>query len=90
MIWPDIVIGVGQFIFAAATLPAILGEQKPPFSMSLITALTLYAFGAAYWHLGLYTALAAVLVCGTCWAILAWQVGAGTVLVLFAAWLDHD
>lgn len=73
MTWQDAVIAVGQALFAAALVPALLGTQKPPRSTCALTGLTLLAFAAAYGSLDLWGSASAASVCGVLWLVLLWQ-----------------
>lgn len=70
MIWQDMVFMLGQAAFAAALLPAIYGPMKPPRMTCGVTAVSLYAYVAAFFTLGLYSGAVTTLVCAVCWSIL--------------------
>src|SRR3954465_1588288 len=73
MSWQDWVIGVGQFLFALALVPAIRASEKPPLSTCALTAALLMAFCAAYASLGLWLAASSVALFSGMWTALARQ-----------------
>jgi hypothetical protein len=74
MTWQDVVIAVGQFVFAAALIPSVRGRQKPALTSSLITATGLTVFGICFATLGLWLSVAGVWTSAAMWWVLAWQV----------------
>lgn len=73
MTWQDAVVAVGQALFAAALIPAVLGAQKPPRSTCALTGFTLLAFAAAYGSLALWWSAGVASICGALWLTLLWQ-----------------
>jgi hypothetical protein len=68
--WQDWVFSVGQLVFLVALLPCIIGDNKPEWSTSLITAITLSFFAYTYTTLRLTcSALTAALVAGAWWVL---------------------
>lgn len=71
--WQDLAISVAQIVFIMALVPAIIGNEKPPFITSLATGVALLIITASYVSLGLWFS---ALMCGlatTGWFILAYQ-----------------
>lgn len=73
MIWQDVVIGIGQFVFALALVPAIVSEEKPPRSTCAMTGGLLAVFAMVYATLDLWLATLACAICATCWLVLMIQ-----------------
>jgi len=74
MSWQDALIATGNFMMAAALIPAIRSsDEKPPLASSLPTAGFLKDFGVAFLTLGLWLAMAGVWSGAIAWWILAWQ-----------------
>jgi hypothetical protein len=73
MSWQDVIFTVGQLIFFLALLPFLWQPEKPPLSVAIPTATTIYAFAIAYTSLGLtYSGIMAVIT-GSTWAVLGLQ-----------------
>tara|TARA_Y100000310_G_C20559612_1_gene752358 strand:+ start:752 stop:937 length:186 start_codon:yes stop_codon:yes gene_type:complete len=53
MIWQDIVLTIGAWIFSIALLPSVFGKDKPALSSSVMTAPVLYLFSYVYLSLDL-------------------------------------
>lgn len=73
MIWQDVVVGAGQFIFALSLIPAIRSSRKPPFSTCLITGMMLLAYVIAFITLHLWWSALSCAICAIMWIILALQ-----------------
>ncbi len=73
MHWQDIVISVGQYIFALALLPSIFSADKPALSSSVLTAVVIIVFGATYVTLGMWSSAIASAVLALGWSVLAFQ-----------------
>jgi len=73
--WQDIVIAVGQWIFAIALIPALRakGKDKPPISTSLLTGTILIIFAFTFFTLNLWNAAVSALVVSVCWFTLVIQ-----------------
>jgi cell division protein FtsW (lipid II flippase) len=71
--WQDIVLTVANFTFVVALLPALLKDEKPPVSTSVMTAVALVAIAATNASLGLWFAAGVVGITATLWAALAVQ-----------------
>lgn len=76
MTWQDITIGIGQFMFAVALIPAIRDPRnKPPISTCMATFILLIVFAFAYSSMQMWITTASVLLCACGWFALAWQQG---------------
>jgi heme O synthase-like polyprenyltransferase len=73
MIWQDIVLSIGQWIFVIALLPSVFGNDKPALSSSVLTGAVLAVFAFVYATLGLWSSVAAGSAISITWFILAWQ-----------------
>ena len=73
MIWQDVVLMVGGFIFAIALFPSILSAHKPSRITCLLTGIVLLAFMGAYATLGLTLATISTALTALCWFILLGQ-----------------
>ena len=67
MIWQDIVLSIGGFLFSVALLPAIKAKEKPPRSSCLLTASILTVYCAVYASLSLWLAFFSGLLTAACW-----------------------
>ena len=57
MIWQDLVLMIGGFIFAPSLIFTILGKEKPPVKTSLPTALVLTIYLIVYASMHFWLAL---------------------------------
>ena len=73
MIWQDIVLMVGSFIFSIALIPTVRGKDKPALSTSLLTSGVLSVFVICFFTLGLYLAAISGILTTIMWVILALQ-----------------
>ncbi len=73
MHWQDIVISVGQYIFALALLPSIFSADKPALSSSVLTSVIIIVFGVVYGTLGMWSSVVASAVLAVGWSVLAFQ-----------------
>ncbi len=70
MVWQDIVMAVGQFIFFVALIPTIKAKEKPALSTCVVTAVILTAYIPTLWTLRLYTGMTStVLIAGGWWTL---------------------
>jgi len=53
LIWQDYVLAIGNWLFAIALIPTIIGKDKPAFSTSIMTSVILTIFAFCYFSLGL-------------------------------------
>jgi hypothetical protein len=73
MSWQDIVVGIGQALFAIALIPALRSLHKPPRSTCILTGTILLIFSATFATLDLKWGSATAAVCGALWLVLWWQ-----------------
>ncbi len=73
MIWQDILMMVGGFIFSVALLPSVLGKEKPARSSCLITGTILTSYVVAMATLGLWLSAGATVLTATMWFVLLLQ-----------------
>jgi len=73
MSWQDILLSIGQFVFAVALLPSVFSKDKPAVSTSLMTGTVLVAFAFTYSTLKLWSAATFAAVVGIIWLILFFQ-----------------
>ena len=74
MIWQDVVIGVGNWIFVLALIPSIISNKKPAIATSLITAVVVTVFSYCFFTLELYHSMISSIAVGVSWWILFLQV----------------
>lgn len=70
VIWQDIVLMIGGFIFAPSLVISIANNVVMPVATTLPTALVLLAFVGCYLTLGLRLAAFATALTAICWGIL--------------------
>jgi len=73
MPWQDVVITIGQTIFAVALIPSIIGKDKPALTSSLVTGTFLIIFAFTFATLSLWLAVISSTINGVLWFILAYQ-----------------
>ncbi|MFP4616740.1 MAG: hypothetical protein ACLFNR_01085 [Candidatus Paceibacterota bacterium] len=73
MIWQDIVLSVGQWVFILALLPSIFSSEKPAILTSLITGLVLAVFAFTFYTLELLASAVSTACVSLTWAILVFQ-----------------
>ena len=73
MTWQDVVLAVGQVVFAAALIPMLRAKRKPPLKTSIPTGLFLIAFAVVYASLHLTFAMVMASIAGCLWLTLACQ-----------------
>ena len=73
LIWQDVVLSVGQLVFAVALVPAIRAKEKPPLITSVMSGLVLATFAVAFATLGLWFSAATVAVVSVLWLVVAYQ-----------------
>lgn len=73
MIWQDLVISIGQFVFIVSLMPTLLSKDIPPIKTSLPTGLFLLLFGFSFLTLGMYMASLTSTINGIEWLILSYQ-----------------
>lgn len=70
VVWQDIVLMIGGFIFAPSLIVSILQRTEMPILTSLPTAIVLTAFVACYLSLKLKLAAVATTLTALCWYVL--------------------
>lgn len=73
MVWQDLVLSAGSFVFFLALIPSVIGKDKPAFSTSVMTGSVLAVFTVTYFTLGLWLATFTTSLASILWAILAIQ-----------------
>lgn len=73
MIWQDIVLTIGNFVFLIALFPTVFDNNKPPLSTSIPTGLCLLSFAIVYFSLNLWYSSIVVGLAGLTWSIIAYQ-----------------
>ena len=73
MIWQDLVLMVGGFIFSIALIPSIIGKGKPAKSSCLLTGAVLTIYCLVYATLNLWLAFISGTLTALCWWILLIQ-----------------
>ena len=73
MIWQDIVLSVGQWIFILALLPSVLGKDKPAFATSLTTGIVLAVFAFTFSTLSFWASAISTGCVSLVWFVLAYQ-----------------
>lgn len=74
MIWQDVVLAIGGWLFAFALLPSLLrSNTKPARETCLLTAGVLTVFVVVYVSLGLMLAMVSTAATALCWWILLAQ-----------------
>lgn len=73
MIWQDVVMTIGQFIFALALIPTIIANRPPTKGTCLITAIVATFYIPTLLSLGLKVSFLATILVATGWWILFFQ-----------------
>ncbi len=73
MVWQDIVIFIGQWVFVIAIIPTILGKEKPALSTSIVTGTVLVIFALTYLTLKLWLSTISASMISAAWFLLALQ-----------------
>ncbi|OGG47253.1 hypothetical protein A2671_02625 [Candidatus Kaiserbacteria bacterium RIFCSPHIGHO2_01_FULL_49_13] len=73
MLWQDIVITVGQWIFLVALIPSIRSTDKPAFWTSVMTGGILLVFGLTYATMGLWYSAFSSACLALGWCYLSYQ-----------------
>jgi hypothetical protein len=73
MLWQDIVITLGGWIFIIALLPSIFSNDKPAVATSLLNTIVLIAFVVTYISLGLVVSGITMSITAFLWFILMIQ-----------------
>ena len=73
MLWQDIVIAIGQWVFIIALIPSIAGKEKPALTTAILSGVMLLAYTATFASLSLWAGSASSFFGACAWFILAWQ-----------------
>ena len=73
MVWQDIILSIGSWLFIIALIPSILGKNKPPISTSVLTGSVLAVFSLTYATLELWLSVASTALLSLAWFLLAVQ-----------------
>ena len=73
MVWQDIVLSVGAWIFFIALIPSIKSKDKPALMTSLPTGTVLAVFALVYATLGLWLSIFSTILTSAAWFTLAVQ-----------------
>lgn len=73
MVWQDIVLVAGNFVFIAALIPSLKGKNKPSFYTSLPNSIIMTIFGVTLFTLNLWGSAVLTLILASMWATLAFQ-----------------
>ena len=73
MVWQDIVIFIGQFIFIVALIPTIRSKDKPQVSTSLVTGIILVIFTITFATLELWFSVVSSGALAIAWLYVGWQ-----------------
>lgn len=71
MIWQDIVISSGQWVFFISLLPTLFSRDLPPYLTSIPTGIILIIIGIAFATLGLINSMLSVFAVGLIWLLIA-------------------
>ena len=73
MVWQDIVMTVGQFVFAISLWPTIKAVEKPAWKTCISSAVVLSVYVPTLFTLGLYVSVSATILVALGWWILFFQ-----------------
>jgi len=73
MVWQDIVLTAGTWIFIIALIPTLRGGEKPQFSTSVITGIILVIYAIVYATLELWISVFSTSALALAWFALAAQ-----------------
>lgn len=73
MVWQDVVLTAGQFVFIVALAPSVLSKDKPALATSLLTGSVLAVFVICFASLSLWLAAITTSFSSLTWFILAYQ-----------------
>ncbi len=73
MVWQDIVLAIGSWVFIIALIPSIKGKEKPPISTSIVTGCILAVYAFVYATLGLEASVLSTGFMALAWFTLAVQ-----------------
>ena len=73
MVWQDIVLSIGQWVFAIGLLPSVFGKDKPALLSSLIMGSVLVVFVFTFATLSLWLSAVSTIAGSLIWFVLAAQ-----------------
>jgi len=73
MVWQDIVLSIGAWLFIIALIPSIRGKDKPPMTTSVLTGSVLAVFSLTYATLELWLSVLSTTLLSGAWFVLAAQ-----------------
>ncbi len=73
MIWQDVVITVGSWVFVVALIPTLRGKEKPAVTTSVVTGFILIAYALVYATLGMWVSVVSTTALALSWFTLAVQ-----------------
>lgn len=73
MLWQDIVLTVGQFVFSLSLIPTIRAKEKPALSTCVMSAVMLTIYIPTLLSLQMYVSSFATVLVATGWWILLYQ-----------------
>lgn len=73
MQWQDVVMTLGQFIFAFSLIPTIKAKQKPAWTTCLMSSIVLTIYVPTLWSLNLHISVAATVLVAIGWWTLFFQ-----------------
>lgn len=88
MQWQELVFGLGTWVFIAALIPTIRGEQKPEISTSMTNAITITAFVIAWASQDFWFSVLPATILSGAWFLLAQQRWRANMEMNY--WLERD
>jgi len=73
MIWQDVVMMIGQFVFFVAMIPTVKAVEKPAFSTSLVTSAVITLYIPTLWTLHLYVSVVSTILLAFAWWTVTYQ-----------------
>ena len=73
MVWQDIVLTAGSWVFIIALIPTLRGKEKPQISTSIVTGCILIVYAFVYVTLDLWISVVSTSALALSWFILAAQ-----------------
>lgn len=73
MIWQDLILIAGNFVFILALIPSLKSKNKPSFYTSLPNSIIMTVFGITLFTLNLWGSAVLTLILASMWGILAIQ-----------------
>ena len=73
LVWQDLVLMVGQFVFFLSLIPIVRSKEKPPLLASIPTAIVLTVYIPTLWSLHLYISVISTILVTLGWWVIAIQ-----------------